>query len=141
MPCRFENEHLKPSSGIVQAGLLHATCTWHARPGGILKLCRNCSWSPACDRQTTACTLKAVHACTPQVSIVAFKKGQLRVLSHAWDRNMGGRALDDVLFNYFAAEFQEKYKLDVRTNLRAAFRLRVGCEKVRPACMLAVSTS
>ena len=71
-----------------------------------------------------------MHACALQVSIVAFKKGQLRVLSHAWDRNLGGRALDDVLFNYFAAEFQEKHKLDVRTNLRAAFRLRVGCEKV-----------
>ena len=79
-----------------------------------------------------------MHACALQVSIVAFKKGQLRVLSHAWDRNMGGRALDDVLFNYFAAEFQEKHKLDVRTNLRGAFRLRVGCEKVWPACMPAL---
>jgi heat shock protein 4 len=66
-----------------------------------------------------------------QVSIVAFKKGQLRVLSHAWDRNLGGRDLDNVLFEYFANEFQEKYKLDVRTNLRASFRLRMACEKVR----------
>ena len=62
---------------------------------------------------------------------MAFKKGQLRVLSHAWDRNLGGRDLDNVLFNYFANEFKEKYKLDVRTNPRSAFRLRVGCEKVR----------
>ena len=61
---------------------------------------------------------------------MAFKKGQLRVLSHAWDRNLGGRNFDDVLFDYFAKEFQEKYKLDVRTNLRAAFRLRMACEKV-----------
>ena len=37
-----------------------------------------------------------------QVSLVAFKKGQLRVLSHAWDRNLGGRDLDNVLFEYFA---------------------------------------
>jgi heat shock protein 4 len=74
-----------------------------------------------------------MHACG-QVSIVAFKKGQLRVLSHAWDRDMGGRALDDVLFNHFAAEFQAKHGLDVRSNLRAAFRLTVGCEKVR-ACL------
>jgi heat shock protein 4 len=66
-----------------------------------------------------------------QVSIVAFKKGQLRVLSHAWDRNLGGRDLDNVLFEYFANEFQERYKLDVRTNLRGSFRLRMACEKVR----------
>ena len=72
----------------------------------------------------------------PQVSIVAFKKGQLRVLSHAWDRDAGGRALDDVLFNHFAAESAEKHKLDVRSNPRASFRLRMGCEKVR-ACMRA----
>ena len=69
-----------------------------------------------------------------QVSIVAFKKGQLRVLSHAWDRQLGGRALDDVLFDHFAAEFQAKHGLDVRSNPRAAFRLRMGCEKVRAAC-------
>ena len=62
---------------------------------------------------------------------MAFKKGQLRVLSHAWDRQLGGRALDDVLFDHFAAEFQAKHGLDVRTNPRAAFRLRMGAEKVR----------
>lgn len=61
---------------------------------------------------------------------MAFKKGQLRVLSHSWDRNLGGRDLDNALFEHFAAEFQEKYKLDVRTNHRASFRLRMGCEKV-----------
>ena len=61
---------------------------------------------------------------------MAFKKGQLRVLSHAWDRNLGGRDLDNVLFEHFAQEFQEKYKLDVHTNLRGSFRLRMACEKV-----------
>ncbi|KAK9833522.1 hypothetical protein WJX81_001116 [Elliptochloris bilobata] len=66
-----------------------------------------------------------------QVSIVAFKKGQLRVLAHAWDRNLGGRNFDAVLFDYFAAEFQAKHKLDVHTNARASFRLRVACEKLK----------
>ncbi len=74
------------------------------------------------------------------MSIVAFKKGQLRVLSHAWDRNLGGRDLDNVLFNYFANEFKEKYKLDVRTNPKSSFRLRVGCEKVQPAPMISATT-
>jgi len=65
------------------------------------------------------------------VSIVAFKKGQLRVLAHSWDRNLGGRDFDAALFDHFVAEFQAKHKLDVRTNARASFRLRVACEKVR----------
>ena len=81
-------------------------------------------WEPRAPGLTPACALA-------QVSIVAFKKGQLRVLAHSWDRNLGGRDFDAVLFDHFAAEFQAKHKLDVRTNARASFRLRVACEKVR----------
>ena len=65
-----------------------------------------------------------------QVSVVAFKKAQLKVLSHAWDRNLGGRDLDNVLFNHFAEEFKAKTGLDVRQSPRASFRLRLACEKV-----------
>ena len=68
--------------------------------------------------------------CFLQVSIVAFKKGQLRVLSHAWDRNLGGRDFDEVLFEHFVKEFNAKYKLDIKSNARASFRLRTACEKV-----------
>jgi heat shock protein 4 len=66
-----------------------------------------------------------------QVSIVAFKKGQLRILSHAFDRNLGGRDFDEVLFEHFAEEFGKKYKLDIKGNGRASFRLRLACERVR----------
>ncbi len=66
-----------------------------------------------------------------QVSIVAFKKGKLEVLAHAWDRNLGGRDFDEVLFDYFVKEFGDKYKIDIRSNPRASFRLRMACEKVR----------
>ena len=38
----------------------------------------------------------------PQVCVVALKKGQLQVLSNAWDRDLGGRDLDAVLFEHFA---------------------------------------
>lgn len=61
---------------------------------------------------------------------MAFKKGQLRVLSHAWDRNLGGRDFDEVLFNHFCAEFGAKHKIDIKSNARASFRLRQACEKV-----------
>lgn len=30
-----------------------------------------------------------------------LKKGQLAVLSNAWDRDLGGRNLDDALFDHF----------------------------------------
>lgn len=33
--------------------------------------------------------------------VVALKKGQLQVLSNAWDRDLGGRDLDAVLFEHF----------------------------------------
>ncbi|KAK9813890.1 hypothetical protein WJX73_003481 [Symbiochloris irregularis] len=66
-----------------------------------------------------------------QVSVVAFKKGQLQVLSHAWDRNLGGRDFDEVLFEHFVKEFDAKHKLDIKSNARASFRLRVACEKMK----------
>ena len=36
-----------------------------------------------------------------QVCVVALKKGQLQVLSNAWDRDLGGRDFDAVLFEHF----------------------------------------
>ena len=36
-----------------------------------------------------------------QVCVVALKKGQLEVLSNAWDRDLGGRDFDKVLFEHF----------------------------------------
>lgn len=65
-----------------------------------------------------------------QVSIVAFTKGKLQVLSHAWDRNLGGRDFDEVLFDHFCEEFGAKHKIDIKSNARASFRLRLACEKV-----------
>jgi heat shock 70kDa protein 4 len=65
-----------------------------------------------------------------QVSIVAFRKGQLSVLAHTWDRNLGGRNFDEVMFEHFVKEFDAKYKVDIKSNRRASFRLRLSCEKV-----------
>ncbi|KAH7443289.1 hypothetical protein KP509_02G028700 [Ceratopteris richardii] len=66
-----------------------------------------------------------------QVCVVAFKKGQLKVLGHAFDRSLGGRDFDEVLFNYFCEKFKEEYKIDVRPNPRACQRLRAACEKLK----------
>ncbi|KAG2154424.1 heat shock protein 70 family [Suillus bovinus] len=65
------------------------------------------------------------------VSVVAFAKGQLSVKAAAYDRHLGGRDIDYALIQYFAAEFNGKYHIDVLSNPKATFRLLVGCEKLK----------
>eukprot|EP01088_Endostelium_zonatum_P002145 TRINITY_DN1259_c0_g1_i1.p1 TRINITY_DN1259_c0_g1~~TRINITY_DN1259_c0_g1_i1.p1 ORF type:complete len:771 (-),score=300.34 TRINITY_DN1259_c0_g1_i1:46-2358(-) len=65
------------------------------------------------------------------VSVVAFYNKRLKVLSHAFDRNLGARNFDRVLVDYFANEFNTKYKLDIKSNARARARLEVACERVK----------
>ncbi|XP_077253933.1 heat shock 70 kDa protein 16-like isoform X2 [Tasmannia lanceolata] len=69
--------------------------------------------------------------CDTQVSIVSFEVGHMRVVSHAFDRCLGGRDFDEVLFGHFAAQFKEQYKIDVYSNIRACVRLRAACEKLK----------
>ncbi|XP_039142914.1 heat shock 70 kDa protein 14-like [Dioscorea cayenensis subsp. rotundata] len=66
-----------------------------------------------------------------QVCIAGFKKGQLTILSQAYDRSLGGRDFDDALFKHFAHEFRYRYKIDVYQSVRASLRLRVACEKLK----------
>eukprot|EP00277_Geminigera_cryophila_P001355 CAMPEP_0179428870 /NCGR_PEP_ID=MMETSP0799-20121207/14419_1 /TAXON_ID=46947 /ORGANISM="Geminigera cryophila, Strain CCMP2564" /LENGTH=892 /DNA_ID=CAMNT_0021204551 /DNA_START=255 /DNA_END=2933 /DNA_ORIENTATION=+ len=66
-----------------------------------------------------------------QVSIVAFTKGQLKVLSHTYTKNIGGQRIDSMLFDHFADEFKEKFKIDARTQDRARLRLLLQCEKIK----------
>lgn len=66
-----------------------------------------------------------------QVCVVRFLKGQLKILSHAFDRSLGGRDFDEVLFNYFVRKFREDYRIDVTTNIRASIRMRAACEKLK----------
>lgn len=69
-----------------------------------------------------------------QVCVVAFKKGQLKVLSQTFDRNFGGRGIDKVLFDHVAADFKERYGskgVDVSQSARAALRLSNEIEKVK----------
>lgn len=66
-----------------------------------------------------------------QVCIAGLKKGQLKILAHAFDRSLGGRDFDEVLFQHFASQFKEQYKIDVYQNARACLRLRAACEKLK----------
>lgn len=66
-----------------------------------------------------------------QVAIVAFSKGALHVKGFAYDHHFGGRDLDFALLQHFAAEFKEKYKIDVLSNKKAIFRLAAAVEKLK----------
>ncbi|XP_057764831.1 heat shock 70 kDa protein 16 [Salvia miltiorrhiza] len=66
-----------------------------------------------------------------QVSVVSFEPGHMKVLSHAFDSNLGGRDFDEVLVKHFAALFREQYNIDVYSSTRASIRLRAACEKLK----------
>ncbi|EGX43978.1 hypothetical protein AOL_s00210g139 [Orbilia oligospora ATCC 24927] len=65
------------------------------------------------------------------VSIVSFRKGELTVLSTAYDRHFGGRDFDKAIADHFADEFKEKFKIEVKSNPKAYTRLMTGVEKVK----------
>lgn len=66
-----------------------------------------------------------------QVAVVKFEPGHMKVLSHAFDSNLGARDFDQVLFCHFARQFKEQYNIDVDSNTRACIRLRAACEKLK----------
>ncbi|KAL5548354.1 hypothetical protein UlMin_003585 [Ulmus minor] len=69
--------------------------------------------------------------CDTQVSIALFEAGNMKILSHTFDRSLGGRDFDEALFRHFAAQFWEQYKIDVYNNVKACIRLRNACEKLK----------
>jgi len=64
-------------------------------------------------------------------SIVEFRKGELSVKSTAYDRHFGGRDFDKALVEHFAAEFKEKYKIDIKSNGKAMVRVQAAAEKMK----------
>jgi heat shock 70kDa protein 4 len=64
-------------------------------------------------------------------SVVEFKKGELAVKGTAFDRHFGGRNFDKALVDHFAAEFKDKFKVDINTNLKAKTRVAAGVEKLK----------
>lgn len=66
-----------------------------------------------------------------QVSVCAFNKGKMKVLSIASDPCLGGRNFDYKLRDYFAEEFKKKYRLDCKTQPRPWLRLLSEVEKIK----------
>lgn len=64
-------------------------------------------------------------------SIMAFKKGELKVLGTSYDKQFGGRDFDKAITEYFADEFKDKYKMDIRENAKAYNRVMVAAERLK----------
>lgn len=64
-------------------------------------------------------------------SIMAFKKGELKVLGTAFDKHFGGRDFDRAITEHFADEFKSKYKIDIRENAKAYNRILTQAEKLK----------
>lgn len=64
-------------------------------------------------------------------SIMAFKKGELKVLGTAFDKHFGGRDFDRAITEHFADEFKEKFKIDIRENPKAYNRVLTASEKLK----------
>ncbi|KAK4465276.1 putative heat shock protein Hsp88 [Cladorrhinum samala] len=64
-------------------------------------------------------------------SIVEFKKGELAVKGHAWDRHFGGRNFDKAIVEHLQKEFHGKYKIDIKSNPKALCRVYAAAEKLK----------
>ena len=66
-----------------------------------------------------------------QLSIYAFSNGKAKCLSCISYPNLGGRDFDVRLFNHFAAQFNQKYKVDIQENKKSCLKLLAECEKLK----------
>ncbi|KAL2177196.1 heat shock protein 70 family [Thermothelomyces heterothallicus CBS 202.75] len=64
-------------------------------------------------------------------SIVEFKKGELAVKGHAYDRHLGGRDFDRAIVEHLQKEFLGKYKIDIYSNPKALSRVYAAAEKLK----------
>ncbi|KAI5307091.1 hypothetical protein KEM56_004693 [Ascosphaera pollenicola] len=69
----------------------------------------------------------ADYTCT----IVEFRKGELNIKATTYDRHFGGRNFDRALVDHLAAEFKDKFKIDINTNPKALMRVYAAAEKLK----------
>jgi len=69
------------------------------------------------------------------VSVVEFKKNKeqsgFKILSSAYDPELGGRDIDLALAYYFAERFNKKHKIDLKEIPKCWIRLLMACEGVK----------
>jgi heat shock protein 4 len=86
---------------------------------------------PAADQEAKVVVMLDVGNSVTQCSMAKFHRGKATVVGYTHDEEIGGRDFDMLLFNHFADEFKEKFKIDIRSNKKATQRLSVACEAAK----------
>ena len=69
---------------------------------------------------------------TFDVSILQISEGSLfEVLSTSGDTHLGGEDFDSRMVDHFSAEFERKFKKNLKENPRSLRRLRTACERAK----------
>lgn len=63
------------------------------------------------------------------VTIASFMKGKAKILCHHSDRNLGARNIDYLLVEKLGEEFNKKYGVDPRKQIRTRLRMLDIIEK------------
>ena len=66
-----------------------------------------------------------------QVNIFAFSNGKANCLSSVSNPQLGGRDFDERLFNHFATQFNQKFKLNILEFKKPCLKLLTECEKLK----------
>uniref|UniRef100_A0A7S1I0A8 Uncharacterized protein n=1 Tax=Eutreptiella gymnastica TaxID=73025 RepID=A0A7S1I0A8_9EUGL len=64
-------------------------------------------------------------------TLVSFMKGQLKVIGHVFDTQLGVRDFDHVLFEHFSAEIKKKYGMDLSEDKKNSIRLMSAIDKLK----------
>ena len=84
------------------------------------------------EEATTVAFVDSGYAgCT--ITISRFWKGNMRVLTHAWDHELGTREADMAVYNWAAEEIKKKHRLDVSESKKSRLRLLLAAEKCKTA--------
>jgi len=68
---------------------------------------------------------------TLDVTIMEFGEGTFTVLATSGDTNLGGTDMDNVVYEWIAAEFQKLEGIDLRTDKMAITRVKEAAEKAK----------
>ncbi|NXD25499.1 HSP74 protein, partial [Spelaeornis formosus] len=90
-----------------------------------------CFYSDAERRSVLDATQIAGLNCLRLINETTAALPSFQVLATAFDTTLGGRKFDEVLVEYFCEEFGKKYKLDIKSKIRALLRLYQECERLK----------
>ncbi|KAJ0806345.1 putative Heat shock protein 70 family [Helianthus annuus] len=107
IPIYFTNLQRRAVMDVAKIAGLHPLRLMHETTATVLVYGIHKTDLPENEQLNVAC-VDIGHA-SMQVCIAGFKKGQLKILVQSFDRCLGGRDFDEVLFQHFAEKFKTEF--------------------------------